>query len=56
VRVKEYRAIVWIGDEPGKRVTVQAEDAEDAGERLRAEYGDDAVFTAWNEEDARRPR
>ena len=54
--MKEYRAIVWIEDQPGKRVTLQAEDADDAVAQLRAEYGDDAVITAWNEEDAQRPR
>jgi|GEM_PF-2488188 len=53
---KEYTAIVWIADQPGKRVTVRAIDADRAWARLRAEYGDEAVISTWNEEDASRPR
>ncbi len=57
--MKEYQAIVWLaGDDatPGKRVTFMAEDATSAGAVLEAEYGPDAVYTCWNDEDADRPR
>jgi hypothetical protein len=40
----------------GKRVTLIAEDADSAQAALVAEYGEDAVFTLWNKEDAARPR
>jgi hypothetical protein len=54
--MKEYTAIVWIGDQPGTRVTLQAEDAADAERQLREEFGEDAVWTVHNEGDAQRPR
>ena len=54
--MKTYKAIVWVGDEPGIRVAVDAEDAAEAGAKLRAEYGDEAITSAWNEEDSHRPR
>lgn len=55
--MKEYKAIVWTSDDkPGQRLTLMAESSDEAGRKLRAEYGEDAVFTCWNEDDARRPR
>lgn len=53
---REFRAIVWIGDEAGKRVTVRAGNSTEAIARLRTEYGDDATISAWNQEDSARPR
>jgi hypothetical protein len=57
--VKEYQAIVWLANKsetPGLRVTVVAEDGDRAMAALKAEYGDDATETLWNEDDANRPR
>jgi hypothetical protein len=41
--MKLYKAIVWIGQAPGLRVTVEAETGEQARRQLRATYGDEAV-------------
>jgi len=54
--LKEYQAIVWIDDLPGKRVVVRSKDPEAAMARLRAEFGDEAAISAWNDADASRPR
>jgi hypothetical protein len=56
--VKAYKAIIWSGDpkEPGERVTVLAENLDDAKKRLEAEYGEGRIFDLHNEEDAARPR
>ena len=58
--MRPFKATVWLGDEPGKRVELrvelEAEDVTSAGAKLRAEYGEDAVISVWNEEDRRRPR
>lgn len=48
--------MVWIGDEPGKRVSVLAESLEDASEKLNTEFGAGNVFDLHNEDDAQRPR
>ena len=51
--------MVWPPDDPdvpGKRITLVADDLESATMALKAEYGEDAIFTLWNEEDAHRPR
>jgi hypothetical protein len=57
--VREYKAIVWPADQPdapGVRSTLLAADGESAAAQLLAEYGEDSVFTLWNEEDADRQR
>lgn len=53
-----YRAVIWIrnSDEPGERVTVLAEDLDDAERQLKQEHGDDIVFSLYNDEDAASPR
>jgi hypothetical protein len=54
--MKLYRAIIWIADRPGQRVSVLAETAKEAKEKLEAEYGKGNVFNVYNEEEAKRPR
>jgi hypothetical protein len=56
--VKIYKAIIWVDDphEPGRRVSVLAENLDDAMKRLEAEHGEGHVFNLHNEEDAERPR
>jgi hypothetical protein len=56
--VKVYKAIIWVDDpnEPGQRVSVLAESADDARKKLEAEYGEGHVFNLHNEEDVSRPR
>jgi len=55
-RVKLYVGVIWIGDQPGRRLSVWAENPEAAQEQVEAEYGKGHVFTLRNEEDAERPR
>ncbi|WP_374437916.1 hypothetical protein [Inhella sp.] len=56
--VREFRAIVWAPDPEsiGKREAFWAEDLEGAVKQLQVKYGEDAVFTLHNEEDAAAPR
>lgn len=56
--VRSYRAMIWIrgSDRPGQRVSVLAENLQEAKEKLEAEYGEGNVFDLHNEEDAARPR
>ena len=53
---KEYVGFIWIGDQPGIRLSVWAPTGEDAWARVEAEYGEGHVISLWNEDDARRPR
>jgi hypothetical protein len=51
--VKEYQALIWRQDwDTIPRVTVSAENLEQARDKLRAEYGQDTSCSLWNEEDA----
>lgn len=54
--MKLYKAIVWVGDKPGVRVELMAESGEQARDELKAKYGENALVTVWNEDDAARPR
>ena len=57
--MKEYRGVVWPRDRddfPGERVSYWADTPEQAVEQLKADYGEDVVFTLSNEEDANKPR
>jgi hypothetical protein len=53
---RTYVAMVWIGDEPARRVSVLAESLEDASDKLNTEFGSGNVFDLHNEDDAQRPR
>lgn len=55
-KTRTYKAIVWVGDRPGQRLTLEATDLEQAEKYLREKFGQDIVFTLYNEEDANRPR
>jgi hypothetical protein len=37
-------------------VTLRAKSLEEAEKSLKAEHGEDIVYTLWNEEDANNPR
>ena len=56
--MKIYKAIIWNddSDKSGQRVSVLAENLQDAKKRLEEEYGEGHVFNLHNEEDAVRPR
>jgi hypothetical protein len=48
--------VIWIGDKPGKYVSVWAENPIAAREQVDAEYGKGQVISLYTEEDAERPR
>ncbi len=54
--VREYVGLIWIGEEPGRRIRIMATSGEEAEELLVQEFGPNHVYTLWNEEDAQRPR
>jgi hypothetical protein len=56
--LREYKAIVWVGEAAGQRVTLVAKSLNDARAQIRERYGEDSnvIASIWNEEDARRPR
>jgi len=54
--VREYRALIWTDDDPGKRLEIQADSLDDAKRLIEAEYGDGHVISLWSDEDAGRPR
>ena len=55
---KVYDAIVWTNDltSPGTRVQVRAGSSEEAQRMLKEKFGEDAVCSIWNAEDARKVR
>ena len=53
---RTYKAIVWVGSSPGERVEVVAQTIEEASVQLREKFGEDAVVSLWNEDDANAPR
>jgi hypothetical protein len=54
--VKLYVGVIWIGDKPGKRISVWAENPKAAREQVEAEHGKGHVISLYNQEDAERPR
>ena len=54
--VKNYVGYIWIGDDPGIRLSILAESGEKAIAKVREQYGEGHVVSLWNEEDAKRPR
>ena len=53
---KIYKVIVWLEDQPGDRIEVEAADPEEARSIVESAYGKEAFATIWNEEDASKPR
>ncbi|MDH0863150.1 hypothetical protein [Mitsuaria sp. GD03876] len=53
-----YEAIVWkqAGAQPGERTSLLATSLEDAKRQLRARFGEDLVFTLYNQDDADQAR
>lgn len=56
--MREYHAIVWIQgtDRAGERVTLFANNLDEATEQLKRKYGDRTMFSLYNEEDAEKSR
>lgn len=49
--------MIWTSDDiPGTRVHVDAEDLDDARDKLEERYGAGNIFHLHNEEDAAQPR
>lgn len=55
-RLREYVGLIWIGEEPGRRIRIMAASGEEAEELLLQEFGAGHAYTLWNEEDAGKPR
>lgn len=53
---KEYVGYIWIGDDPGVRLSIWAASGDDAMAKVEAQYGKGHVVTLHNEGDAQRPR
>ena len=58
MQLKPYSAVVWKAgpDSLGVRVTVMAENLEDAESKLKQEHGEGIQYTLYNEDDADKPR
>lgn len=53
---RDFKVVVWVGDQPGLRLTVEASSADEVTGYLHEKYGPEIVCMIWNEADARRPR
>ena len=53
---KEYVGLIWIGDDPGIRLSIWAPTGAAAMAKVVELYGEGHVITLTNEADARRPR
>jgi hypothetical protein len=51
-----YVGVIWIGDKPGKRISVWSENPTAAREQVEAEYGKGHVISLHNDEDGESPR
>jgi hypothetical protein len=54
--LREFVGYIWIGENPGIRLSILARSGEEAKAAVIAEYGSGHVISLKNEEDARRPR
>ena len=54
--IREFVGFIWIGDQPGIRLRVEARTVEEATASVVAEYGEGHTISLWNEDDARRAR
>jgi hypothetical protein len=58
-QLRTYHAIVWRNSSlpgEGEHITLVARDLDAASAQVKARYGQDAVVSLWNEEDANAPR
>lgn len=51
-----FKAIVWVDDQAGERIAIEATSGREAYAQIRETYGPDAIITLWNDEDRERPR
>jgi hypothetical protein len=53
---KEYIGFIWVGDDPGVRLSVWAKSGEEAWAKVVEQYGEGHVISLHNADDSRRPR
>jgi hypothetical protein len=51
-----FKAVVWVGSEPGEHTDVRASDVVEARAKLKERFGSEAVISVWNEDDANKAR
>lgn len=49
---REYVGVIWVADQRGVRLRVEAGSLEDARALVIAKYGEGHVISLWNEVDA----
>jgi hypothetical protein len=54
--MREYKALVWIGDQPGIRLEILAPSSAAARALIVETYGEGHVISIWNEKDRHTPR
>jgi hypothetical protein len=54
--LQRYIAMIWVDEQPGRRVATLAASLAEARAKLEAEYGIGTVFDLHNEKDAAQPR
>ena len=54
--MKKYVGYVWIGEKPGKRISLWARSADEAMRLVEKEYGEGHPFSIHNVDDAEKPR
>lgn len=50
-----YVGFIWIGDDPGIRLSVWAPSGDEARSKVVEQFGERHVISLWNEADAARP-
>ena len=55
-RSREYVGFVWIGEEPGVRLSVSAHSLDEAVAIVEEKYGQGHMISIWNPEDASKSR
>ena len=54
--MKEYVGFIWVGDEPGTRLSIWARSLSEASALVKAEFGEGHPTSLWNEDDAAKLR
>ena len=54
--LRSFVGFIWIGDDSGIRLAIEARSVEEARSAVIDEYGEGHRISVWNEGDAQRPR
>ena len=54
--LKEYKGFIWIGDQPGIRLSIRARSLDEAEAAVDAQYGEGHHTSIWNEDEAHEER